>query len=292
MQFDNELSAFTGEVEMGSAASPEPPLVYSGRRLADGVNPGEEAFSEPGPPARIGPYDVAFVSLKKGDDGDWESTWSLTNRTESTTQVRLNDVSATLRGEDGKTSTGGGPYHHADETGRRVRPSGFEIAPGEETRLRLWHSRSGDMTPTGYVFRVGEIEGEGEFGGAFAAKVVELEGGFQRTPYLDMKVDRVTRAGGGGVEVTLTARHDGDIRRGIQQDPQRYFIVGSDGVEYAWDGNYYGASSRERPSHTVFLARSEGTVTYVFPRVPAGVNPVRLILRQDGQQTASFDLSD
>lgn len=291
MRFDADLAAFTGQLRTG-AGSTEPPLVYSGRRLADGATSADSDFSEPGPPARIGPYDVSFVSLQKGDDGDWESTWSLTNRSEATTQVPLNDISATLRGEGGETSTGGGPYHYAGETGRRVRSSGFEIAPGEETRIRLWHSRSGPMTPVGYIFRVGAIEGEGEFGGAFAAKVADLEGGFQRTAYLDMKVDRVTRTSGGGVEVTLTAKHDGDARRGIQHDPQRYSVMGSDGVEYAWDGNYYGASSRERPSHTVFLARSEGTVTYVFPRVPAGVSPVRLILRQDGRETASFDLSD
>ena len=67
--------------------------------------------------------------------------------------------------------------------------------------------------------------------------------------------------------------------------------MGSDGVEYAGDGNYYGGSGAERLSNTLYLfGGTQGTVTYVFPRVPARVTPVRLILRQDGQQTASFEL--
>lgn len=124
----------------------------------------------PQPPAaeaiRIGAYDVAFVSLQKGDDGDWESTWSLTNRTQATTAVQLNDLSVTLTDSGGRSATGGGPYHYAGETGRRVRRSGFEIAPGEETRIRIWHSGSKDMTPSAYAFSVRGQMVQGPLAGA------------------------------------------------------------------------------------------------------------------------------
>jgi len=239
----------------------------------------------PATPTRVGPYDVVMVSVQRGADGDWESTWSVTNRSQATTRVNLSDLSVTMRAADGQTSTASGPYHYAGETGRRVRSSGFEIQPGEETKIRFWHSRSSQMTPAGYTFRAGASE-SAISGGQSAASA----GAFQHTAYLDMKVDRVAPSANGGVEVTLTARHDGDIRRGIQHDPQQYAVVGSDGEEYRWDGNYYGASGTQRLSNTVYLTRSQGVVTYVFPQAPAGVTPVRLILRQNGQQTASFDL--
>ncbi|RYE07036.1 MAG: carboxypeptidase regulatory-like domain-containing protein, partial [Hyphomicrobiales bacterium] len=239
-------------------------------------------------PTRVGPYDVVMVSSRKTPEGDWESTWSLTNRSSATTRVNLNDVAVTLRSADGQTSTAAGPYHYAGETDRRVRSSGFEIQPGEETKIRFWHSGSSRMTPVGYSVRAGTSESV--IGGAGGGQSAAAGGAFQHTAYLDMKVDRVAPSANGGVEVTLTARHDGDIRRGIQHDPQQYAVVGSDGEEYRWDGNYYGASGTQRLSNTVYLTRSQGVVTYVFPQVPAGVTPVRLILRQNGQQTASFDL--
>ena len=49
------------------------------------------------------------------------------------------------------------------------------------------------------------------------------------------------------------------------------------------------APTEDKPQSTLWW--NDGA-WWALMRVPAGVTPVRLILRQDGQQTASFDLSD
>ena len=128
--------------------------------------PASQTPARPAAPSRIGAYDIAFVSLQKGDDGDWESTWSLTNRTQEPTAVQLNDLSVTLSDGAGRSATGGGPYHYAGETGRRVRRSGFEIAPGEETKVRIWHSGSKGMAPSAWTFSVRGQMGRGTLAGA------------------------------------------------------------------------------------------------------------------------------
>lgn len=116
-------------------------------------------------------------------------------------------------------------------------------------------------------------------------------GGFQTTAWMDMKVDRVGRSSLGGVEVVFTVRNSADERRGIQYNQQRPAVVGSNGLEYGWDGNHYGESSANRLVETVWLNRDgQGKVTYLFPQMPANVTPVRLIFREYGQQTAVFEL--
>jgi len=117
-------------------------------------------------------------------------------------------------------------------------------------------------------------------------------GDFQKTAFLDMKVDRIARTSDGRVEVNLTARNSGDGRKGVQYDPQRYALIDSEGQEHPSDGNYYGASAAEFLNNTVWLeAQQEAKVTFVFRNVPESVAPRRLILRERGSETAAFELA-
>lgn len=160
LRFSPDGGRFAGQASPTHAAN-EGPLSYTGVRLAEAGKTGAGA-AQPGPPTRIGPYDVALVSLQKGADGDWETTWSLTNRSQAATTVNLNSLAVVIRGPGGDASEARGPYHYAGETGRRVRRSGFEIAPGEETRIRFWHSGSRALTPSTYSFLAGSDEGRGD----------------------------------------------------------------------------------------------------------------------------------
>ncbi|NEX91295.1 hypothetical protein [Caulobacter sp. 17J65-9] len=163
VRFAPDASSFTGQ-GVYTTAKTSPPTAYSGKRVADtAAKTGPAACQAPvGKPQRIGPYDVAFVCLQKGDDGDWESTWSLTNRTQDPTTVQLSDLSVVISDATGKSNEAYGPYHYAGETGRRVRRSGFEIPPGTETQIRFWHSRSRDLKPVSYAFKVKGQAGQGE----------------------------------------------------------------------------------------------------------------------------------
>ncbi|KQY80335.1 hypothetical protein ASD25_09265 [Brevundimonas sp. Root1423] len=116
-------------------------------------------------------------------------------------------------------------------------------------------------------------------------------GAFQPTAYFDIKVDRVGRTDDGSVEIVLVARNASGDRRGSPYDPQTYSLEGSDGMEYRTDGNHYGDSALDRPGSTNWIQPgAQSRVTYVFPRVPAGVTPARLILRENGALTAAFEL--
>lgn len=116
-------------------------------------------------------------------------------------------------------------------------------------------------------------------------------GDYRPTAYLDMKVDRIGRTADGSVEVILAARNSSEERKGVQYDTQRFALIGSDGFEYGWDGNYYGQSGAEHLKETIWLQpQAQARVTYVFPRVPADVTAARLILRENGTQTTVFEL--
>jgi hypothetical protein len=161
IRFSPDGQRFTGPATYAAAPS-EPPLTYSGQRIVGETDDGDPD-PPPGAPIRLGAYDVAFLELRRGEGRDWDTVWSLTNRTEAATTVRLNDLVAVLVDAAGDSGEGTGPYRYADETGLRVRPSGFEIAPGEETRIRLHHTGSKNMRPTGYRFRVQANEGQATF---------------------------------------------------------------------------------------------------------------------------------
>jgi len=106
-----------------------------------------------------------------------------------------------------------------------------------------------------------------------------------------MRIDRVGRTADGSVEVILAARNSSGERKGVQHDTQRFALIGSDGFEYGWDGNFYGQSGAEHLGQTIWLQpQAQSRVTYVFPRVPADVTPARLILRENGAQTVVFEL--
>ncbi len=116
-------------------------------------------------------------------------------------------------------------------------------------------------------------------------------GDYRPTAYLDMRIDRVGRTADGSVEVILAARNSSQERKGVQYDTQRFALIGSDGFEYGWDGNYYGQSGAEHLNETIWLQpQAQSRVTYVFPRVPADVTAARLILRENGAQTTVFEL--
>jgi hypothetical protein len=126
------------------------------------------------------------------------------------------------------------------------------------------------------------------------APTSEPQGGtgeYRPTAFLDMRIERVGRTADGSVEVVLAARNSSEERQGVQHDPQRFTLVGSDGFEYGWDGNYYGQSGAEHLNATIYVQpRAQARVTYVFPRVPADVTPARLILRENGAETTVFEL--
>ena len=116
-------------------------------------------------------------------------------------------------------------------------------------------------------------------------------GDYRPTAYLDMRIDRVGRTADGSVEVILAARNSSGERKGVQHDTQRFALIGSDGFEYGWDGNFYGQSGAEHLNETIWLQpQAQSRVTYVFPRVPADVTPARLILRENGAQSVVFEL--
>jgi hypothetical protein len=108
---------------------------------------------------------------------------------------------------------------------------------------------------------------------------------------MDVKLDRTGRSKLGGAEVTLTVRNMIGRRLGMQNDWQTYSLLGSDGVEYRHDGNHYGASGSEPLASTVWLENeNEAKRTWVFPKLPAAVAPVRLIIREYAEEKARIEL--
>lgn len=129
--------------------------------------------------------------------------------------------------------------------------------------------------------------------GAAAEPATTAAGGgdFKKTAYMDVKLDQVARRKTGEVDVTLTVRNKIGRRLGMQHDWQTYSLLGSDGVEYRTDGNHYGTSGSDHLASTVWLENdNEAKRTHVFARVPAGVKPARLIIRESGVEKASIDL--
>ncbi|MCX8476263.1 MAG: hypothetical protein MT490_10755 [Sphingomonas sp.] len=116
-------------------------------------------------------------------------------------------------------------------------------------------------------------------------------GDFQKTAYMDVKLDRAGRSKLGGAEVTLTLRNMIGRRLGMQNDWQTYSLLASDGVEYRADGNHYGTSGSDTLASTVWLENeNEAKRTWVFLKVPPTVTPVRLIVREYGKEKASIEL--
>ncbi len=100
--------------------------------------------------------------------------------------------------------------------------------------------------------------------------------------YFQLRLDAARRIGP-GVAVTFTARNEADQRRGLQYNENRFSLLGSDGVEYRTDGNYYGPSASELLNATVWLEKGqEAPITYLFP-MPSSVTPSRVRVRGPGQ---------
>lgn len=128
-----------------------------------------------------------------------------------------------------------------------------------------------------------------------AAAPEAAAGDFREAGYFALRVDAAGRPKGprAAVEVAMTARNAQGGRRGLQYNDNTFIVVGSDGVEYRSDGNFYGKSSDDRLNATVWLAQDEqAAVTYVFPGMPAGVSPVRLVVRDRTQIVGEFSLTD
>ncbi|NIJ20701.1 hypothetical protein FHS95_002393 [Sphingomonas naasensis] len=116
------------------------------------------------------------------------------------------------------------------------------------------------------------------------------EGDFRKTAYMDVKLDGVASTNA-GIEVTLAVRNRIGRRLGMQHDWQTYTLLGSDGAAYRSDGNHYGSSARDALRTTVWLENDEEAKrTYLFARVPPGVTPTQLIIRDGGKEKARIDL--
>lgn len=114
--------------------------------------------------------------------------------------------------------------------------------------------------------------------------------GFVATPYLSLRADAVRRDANGRLEVAVTALNVVGGRKSVQHAPYSFSVVMAGGSEARWNGNYYGETSAERLSSTLWLEKDEqGHVTYVFPG--AGGDPVRLSVREGAREVASLSLT-
>jgi hypothetical protein len=94
------------------------------------------------------------------------------------------------------------------------------------------------------------------------------------------------------MEVAFTARNYLPGRRGLQYNDNRFTLMGSDGVEYKADGNFYGRSGAEKLNGTIWLEKDEqAAVTYIFPGVPPSVTATRLVVRDGDKVVGQFDVS-
>lgn len=162
--FSADGERFGGQAVASSAGVPA--STYTGVRVRSGAGGSGGAASGTGdvdaPPLSLGDFEARLVRLARGDDGDWETTWVLANNGSTSTAISLHDLVVTLRSADGRSSEAAGPYHYADETGRRVRRSGFEIPAGEQTRIRVWHSSSKTMTPERFEVQIRGAKAQGQ----------------------------------------------------------------------------------------------------------------------------------
>lgn len=121
-----------------------------------------------------------------------------------------------------------------------------------------------------------------------------LPPGFVEAGFLAMRLDAVGRSTDQGVsrlDVSMTALNTQADRRGLQYNDKSFVLVTTDGSEYRWDGNTYGASSADRLVNTVWLEKEEqAQVTYVY-HVPADRTPNRLSIREGGREIAGLDLA-
>lgn len=126
------------------------------------------------------------------------------------------------------------------------------------------------------------------------AAAAEEEPEFKEAGFFALRLDfGGRRSAGAPVEVSLTARNYLGDRQGLQYNTNSFKVLGSNGVEYKWDGNYYGKSGAERLNTTVWLEKGEqGAVTYVFPGVPKTVKPVKLIIRDGDKVVGEFRISE
>ncbi|NIJ20417.1 outer membrane biosynthesis protein TonB [Sphingomonas naasensis] len=118
-------------------------------------------------------------------------------------------------------------------------------------------------------------------------------GGFRNTGYLFTRLDAVRRGADGAVEVTFTMRNDQNVRRSIWNNDNSWTLIGSDGLSYKFDGNDYGRDSSDRRTTSTWLEKGDANViTYVYRKVPAGVKPARLIVRDYyGKIITEYDLA-
>ncbi|HWU94104.1 MAG TPA: hypothetical protein VN029_00820, partial [Sphingomonas sp.] len=125
-----------------------------------------------------------------------------------------------------------------------------------------------------------------------AATSSAVTGDFRDTGYFFTRLDAVRRQRSGLVEVTLTMRNDQNVRRSTWNNYNSWTVIGSDGLSYKHDGNAYGRDGTDRMTTSVYLEK-DGTapLTYVY-KMPYGVNPVRLVVRDYyGKPLTEFDLS-
>lgn len=124
------------------------------------------------------------------------------------------------------------------------------------------------------------------------ATTTNVGGGFRNTGYLFTRLDAVRRGADGAVEVTFTMRNDQNVRRSIWNNDNTWTLIGSDGLSYKYDGNDYGRDGSEPRKTSTWLEKGDSNViTYVYRKVPAGVKPGRLVVRDYyGKVITEYDL--